>query len=153
MLKYDFENSIGYWVITVARDYERAFNAALVPRGITWRQAQVLGWLAAEDDLTQTELADRMGIEAPTLVGILDRMERDGWISRNDCPTDRRKKIVRAREQAEPIWEEVMTCAQQVRARALAGFTAAQRDLLIDMLRQVQDNLRIDVREKKGVEP
>lgn len=151
MLKPDFESSIGYWIITVARDYERAFNAALVPRGITWRQAQVLGWLAIENDLTQTELAEKMGIEAPTLVGILDRMERDGWISRNDCPTDRRKKIVRARDQAEPVWEEVMACAQQMRSRALSGFTDAQRDLLIDMLRQVQDNLRVEACEKKTV--
>src|SRR5688572_9141763 len=73
MLDYDFPSSIGYWLITTHQGYLRAFNEKLAPEGITYRQAQVLGWLAAEGPLTQTELAARMLIEPPTLVGILDR--------------------------------------------------------------------------------
>ena len=85
-LYYEFEESIGYWMIMAARSYQRALDQELGPRGITWRQCQVLGYLALERDLTQTELAERMMVESPTLVGILDRMQRDGWILRHDCP-------------------------------------------------------------------
>ncbi len=120
MLEYDFENSVGYWLIRASQSYERALNSELAPRGITYRQTQVLGWLALQGEMAQSELADRMHIEPPTLVGILDRMERDGWIARVDCPTDRRKKIIRAQEQAEPIWAEIVACALRVRSRATA---------------------------------
>jgi MarR family transcriptional regulator for hemolysin len=141
MLRHDFETSIGHWLVLTAKEYERAANAAIVPSGITWRQAQVLGWLAFEEALTQADLADRMSIEAPTLVGILDRMERDGWICRHDCLTDRRKKIIRATPQAEPVWETVLACVQGVRAVATRGFSDQERMTLIDMLARVRRNL------------
>lgn len=141
MLQYDFEQSVGCWLIRASQAYERALNAELAPRGITFRQVQVLGWLAHEGDLSQTDLADRMHVEPPTLVGILDRMERDGWISRQDCPTDRRKKLVRVGQQAEPVWAEIVSCAREVRTRATAGLESDQLDTLKNLLDKVFSNL------------
>ncbi len=60
MLDYDFENSAGFWIMTAAHDYERAFNDELAPEGITLRQCQVLGFLALAGPLAQNELAERM---------------------------------------------------------------------------------------------
>ena len=48
MLKYDFEESVGYWLITAHHSYMDAFNKLLAPHGITYRQAQILAWLATE---------------------------------------------------------------------------------------------------------
>jgi MarR family transcriptional regulator, transcriptional regulator for hemolysin len=150
VLQYDFEQSIGYWLLMSARGYERALNELLAPQGITYRQCQVLGWLALEGALSQTELADRMAIEPPTLVGILDRMERDGWIFRDDCPTDRRKKLVRPTAEAEPVWATVAACAKQVRARATRGLTAAQLATLKELLGVIQENLNAKVPAKEA---
>jgi MarR family transcriptional regulator for hemolysin len=121
MLTYDFEESIGYWVVLAFQSLERALSDELAKHGITVRQWQVLAWLALEGDLSQTELAERMGIEAPTLVGILDRMERDGWLTRHECPADRRKKLVRPTERVQPVWSKMVACARRVRARATQG--------------------------------
>src|SRR5205085_11120463 len=86
-------------------------------------------------------LADRMHIEPPTLVGILDRMERDGWISRQDCATDRRKKMIRLQPQADPVWHDILQCAKSVRARATSGMTSSEVDTLRELLTKVQVNL------------
>ncbi|MEZ6073592.1 MAG: hypothetical protein R3C10_25775 [Pirellulales bacterium] len=43
----------------------------LTPHGITFRQMQVMAWLMLEGELSQNELASRMIIEPPTLVGVL----------------------------------------------------------------------------------
>src|SRR4029078_1473390 len=134
MLQYDFEQSVGCWLVRAWNAYERALNLELMPRGITFRQAQVLGALAMDGDLSQVELAERMRVEPPTLVGILDRMERDGWISRDDCPQDRRKKIIRVTKQAEPIWSEIVDCAVRVRSRAIEGLDASQVEQLQGLL-------------------
>ena len=83
MLEYDFENSVGFWICQASHALQRAFNEELAPQGVTYRQAQVLGCLALEGKLSQTDLAERMRIEPPTLVGILDRMEQGGWIRRD----------------------------------------------------------------------
>ena len=147
-LYYDFEESIGYWMIMAARSYQRALDQELGPRGITWRQCQVLGYLALEGDLTQTELAERMMVESPTLVGILDRMQRDGWILRHDCPNDRRKKIIRPTSQAEPVWSEIVECGRRIRARATQGLSESQRETLMELLGKVRENLTIDANVK-----
>ena len=94
MLKYDFEESLGYWLTMTHHAYMRAFNEELAPQGITYRQAQVLAWLALEGPLAQSDLASRMLIEPPSLVGTLDRMEASGLLQRRPCPCDGRKKLV-----------------------------------------------------------
>jgi MarR family transcriptional regulator for hemolysin len=142
-LPFDFEHSIGYWLTLTTQAYHRAVSDELAPHGITYRQSMVLGWLALEGELSQAELAARMMVEPPTLVGILDRMERDGWISRQGCPLDRRKKLIRASRAAEPVWERIVECAALVRAQATDGLTERQLISLRKLLRRVQHNLKV----------
>ena len=141
MLQYDFEESVGYWVVMAAHALQKALIEELAPHGITYRQWQVLAWAALEGPLSQAELADRMDIEPATLVSVLGRMERDGWIVREDCPLDRRKKLVRPTEQAEPVWEKGVACARQVRAKATQGFTPKETALVKRLLGAMRENL------------
>lgn len=141
MLEYDFENSVGYWICQSSNVFQRAFNEELAPQGMTFRQAQVLGCLALETRLSQTDLADRMRIEPPTLVGILDRMERDGWIRRGGDVSDRRKKLVEATAAAKPAWNKIVAVAKRVRTRATRGMTPNQLAQLKKLLGLVQANL------------
>ncbi len=141
MQPYDFEESIGYWLTIVTQAYHRALNERLAPYGITYRQSHVIGWLMLEGELTQAELARRMMIEPPTLVRILDRMESLGWISRQDCPADRRRKLIRLADSAEPAWGKIVSCAKQVRQAAGKGLTADEQYALKDLLRKVSENL------------
>lgn len=141
MLQYDFESSIGYWLTLANQALHRALNDELAPTGITYRQSQVIGWLALEGELTLSELAARMLIEPPTLVGIVDRMERSGWIVRAGCDEDRRRKLIRLTPEAEPVWEQMVDCCLRVRARATAGLSEEQAAQLRDLLRQVHENL------------
>ncbi len=141
MLKHNFEESIGFWICMASRAFERAMNEQLSPTGITYRQCQVLGWLALEGDLSQTDLADRMRIEPPTLVGILDRMEREGWIRRENCSDDRRRKLIRALPKAEPIWSTIIACSDAVRDRGNQGLTREEQALLKSLTSRVIANL------------
>jgi len=142
VLKHDFQSSVGYWTCTTAHLIERALNDELLPHGITYRQWQVLAWLALEGPLSQTDLAQRMKIEPPTLVGVLDRMERDGLLIRESCPDDRRKRMVRPLPQAEPVWRTIVASTERVRAKATRGLTPEQVQTLISLLRAVQANLQ-----------
>ena len=142
MLDYDFENSVGFWVITAANDYQKAINDELAPQGITYRQCQVLGFLALEGPLPQHKLAEHMRIEPPTLVGILDRMERDGWICRESDPGDKRRKLIRPETAAKPVWNKVVAAAKRIRKRAARGLSSSEMATLKRLLSCVQQNLK-----------
>ncbi len=49
----------------------------------------------AEERWTPARLADALGVSRPTLTGILQVLERDGWIRRRSDPDDRRKVRIR----------------------------------------------------------
>jgi len=142
VLKYDFDESIGCWLTLATQAYHRAVSEQLAPHGITYRQSLVLGWLALEGELSQAELAAKMMVEPPTLVGILDRMERDRWISRHSCPGDRRKKMIRANPAAQPVWDRIVECALRVREQATAGMTEQELAILKNLLCRIQTNLK-----------
>jgi MarR family transcriptional regulator for hemolysin len=141
VLQYDFEESVGYWAVLTAHAFQRALNEELAPHGITYRQFQVLAWLVLDGCLTQADLAERMDIEPATLVSVLGRMERDGWISREECLTDRRKRLIRPTSAAEPVWAQGVACARRVRAKATQGFRPDQVALVKELLGAMRDNL------------
>lgn len=142
MLEFDFQSSIGHAICMTGHLFERAMRDELVPSGITFRQCQVLAWLAMEGEpMSQVELADRMNIEPPTLVSALDRMERDGLIVREPCAEDRRKKFVKPLPKAKGVWKKIIACAERVRQRATGGLSEQEVATLHSLLVRVQTNL------------
>lgn len=141
MLEHDLDQSIGLWLVLTADAFKRAISEEVSPHGITFRQCQVLGSLAYFGPLSQTALAETMHIEPPTLVGILDRMQRDGLIRRESCVDDRRKKLIHPTDAAQPIWSQILQCGRRVRQRASQGFTDDQLKMLQEMLETVRANL------------
>jgi DNA-binding MarR family transcriptional regulator len=104
VLDFDCEQNVGCWIAQTSHAMRRALDEELAREGITFRQWEVLAWSNSSEELSQAELAERMGIEAPTLGGILSRMERDGWLARSGCPNDRRKKRFRPTPKAQAVW-------------------------------------------------
>ncbi len=144
MLQYDYEQSIGYWIMGAAHELQRALNEELAAHGITFRQWEVLALISLKGEQSQSELAEQMRLEAPTLVGVLDRMERDGWIVRATDPEDRRRKIVRPTSQVTPVWNQMVECARHIRARATEGIEQSDLTVLHDCLYKVRSNLAGD---------
>lgn len=143
MLENDFRERVGYWVHITAHQYERVMNAELLSSGVTYRQCQVLAWLALDGALSQVELADRMNVEPPTVVRVLDGMERQGLVVRRPAEADRRRNVVMPLPKAQPIWEKIMQCADRVNERAMLGLSAEQEETLRHLLTIVHQNLTI----------
>ena len=91
----DHIDEFGLVLFGTARAWRTKLDQRLRPLGFSqgkWRTLMNLS--RGGDKLTQKEIAERMGIEEPTLAGLLNRLESDGWIERRESPADRRCKIV-----------------------------------------------------------
>lgn len=143
MLQYDFENSVGYWICTTSHAMRRTLEGRLQEQGITFRQWEVLAWLACDGNVSQAELAECMGIEPPTLAGVLARMERDGWVDRRCCDDDRRRNRLVPTPKAEEVWQRALRICHDVRAQATAGFTAAELALFKKLCGDIRENLSV----------
>jgi MarR family transcriptional regulator, transcriptional regulator for hemolysin len=78
----------------VSRKLRTLFDARVRAEGLTLARARTLTLLGKKDCMTQTELADALEIEGPTLVPLLDCLEKQGLIERQPVDGDRRAKQI-----------------------------------------------------------
>lgn len=119
----------------------RALEAELLRVGMTLRQWEVLACLACDEGFSQTEMAERLGIEPPTLAGVLRRMERDGWLERKACCNDRRRNRITATPQAEAVWKRTTEICHKIREQATTGISKKEVELLKLVCQQIRLNL------------
>jgi MarR family transcriptional regulator for hemolysin len=78
----------------VSRKMRTLFDARVRAEGLTLARTRALIFLGKKDCMTQTELADALEIEGPTLVPLLDSLEKQGLIERRPVDGDRRAKQI-----------------------------------------------------------
>lgn len=135
------DRNFGLILHDVARLLRTNFDRRVRDLGLTRSQWWVLTHLYHQDGLTQTELADLMEIEKPSLGRLLDRLEAKNWIKRSIDPKDRRANRVYLTVDVKPMVREMRQHALAVRQQALAGLSESQRDVFVDTLLQVKENL------------
>jgi MarR family transcriptional regulator for hemolysin len=106
---------------TVWRQWRRRLDVRFGELGLTQARWGVLSELSRQDEMTQIELARMIGIEGPTLVRLLDGLQKAGLIERRPSAEDRRAKKLRLTEAAMPLIAEMRKIAAESRADVLEG--------------------------------
>lgn len=110
-----------------ARIWRNKVNQRLKPLGLSQGSWIALWHLAPfPDGLVQADLAERLGIEGPTLVRLLDKLEADGLVERQPDPRDRRCKRVVLSERAGPLVDQVRATIAALRGEIMADIPDAQ---------------------------
>jgi MarR family transcriptional regulator for hemolysin len=98
----------------------RINGRALAPLGISTAQAYPLVLIAQSDGIRQGELANRLDIEGPTLVRMLDQLGAMGLVDRRTDPADQRAKTLHLTAAGEALAERVEPVLYSTRALLLA---------------------------------
>ncbi len=118
--------------------------AALEPLGLASRDYCVLA-AAREEDRTQIELANLVGLDKTTMTVTVDRLERAGFARRTPLSSDRRVRVITVTPAGERRVAKARQVIDEVQSDVLARLPAEQRDALMAGL--VQPRLgRIAVR-------
>ncbi|HEY4568936.1 MAG TPA: MarR family transcriptional regulator [Kribbella sp.] len=95
--------------------------------------------LARSGPLTPSALARQAGLHPATLTGILDRLERAGWIARDRAQADRRSVTIRVLPdrgmEVFRLYQPMVSAMDE----ALSGYTEAELELIADFLRRSTD--------------
>ena len=147
MSTFDYETNPGFIINRTARSLSRSLDIRLRNRvGITFAQWRVLVLLTKTyDGLSQKEIAEGLGLEAPSLIPIIDKLENDGFIERRVDRNDRRNnRILRAKKTFE-IWETTLECATRVLTIALAGLPEDNVQIMKEVLEKMWINLQANM--------
>jgi DNA-binding MarR family transcriptional regulator len=92
--------------------------------------------IARHGPLTPSALARRAGLHPATMTGILDRLERGGWVTRERDPSDRRAVVVRALRARNGELLRLYSGMNASMDEICAGYGESELELLADFLRR-----------------
>lgn len=137
----DLNTSFGFVIHDIARLLHKNFDKKAQTLGLTRSQWSVIAHLMRHDGIQQKMLADILEITPTTLVGLIDRLEKSGWLERKDDPADRRAKLVFLSPKARPVNEKMMKMGKATREDALKGINGNEREEFMKTLLRIRENL------------
>jgi MarR family transcriptional regulator, organic hydroperoxide resistance regulator len=126
----------GRLLSTAARLVEHAWAEALEKQGLTHAGLIALHLLDAAS-LGQTELARLARVENQTMSRTLERLEREGFVTRVPDPTDRRRQLVTRTDAGRGAWERTRSLEAEIFPRL--GEPEALRAMLLEIIRSSSD--------------
>ena len=149
MADSDTTETFGQLLHGTARAWRQKLDQRLKPMGLSQAKWRTLMHLSlAGDALTQAEIAARLGVEEPSLVTLLHRLEREHWITRSNSLRDRRCKMVLLGPRAQRVIAEINSSADTLRHELLSGISSSDLRTCTNVLARIReraeggDNLR-----------
>lgn len=125
----------------VNRKLRVLFDARVKETGLTLSRARVLFTLLRRNGLNQRELAEELGIETPTIVRLLDGMEKQDFVERRLEATDRRTKRIHLTAHGRQSAEEIEEVARKIRVEVLEGIDPEEKRVTLKVVNTVIDNI------------
>jgi MarR family transcriptional regulator for hemolysin len=140
-MQKNIQANLGLTIKNAVIVMQKAFDFDLQKNvGINWSQAKVIMMLAQKDGMAQKEIADGICIEAPTLVPIIDRMEREGLVERRQDEADRRNNRVYLTDRSRSLQNAIDESIARVRKVAYRGVTKDELETATQVLETITKN-------------
>jgi DNA-binding MarR family transcriptional regulator len=135
------QGTTSYLIAQVAKAHRKRASDLLGELGLHVGQEMLLEALWTGGALSQTELADRVGVSKATVTVALRSLERAGLVERRRDPEDDRIVRVRATAAAIVLRPRVYGAWRRLEEETVAGLTATERRALDHALGVVRDSL------------
>jgi len=111
-------------VMATADAFLRESARLFRPLGLTAAQYNVLNVLAPHSTgMSQRQLSDVLVVDRSNVTGLLDRMQKAGWVRRTDAPRDRRVYLVTLTPAGRRLWTKVTPRYLDVVAQVTRGMS------------------------------
>jgi MarR family transcriptional regulator for hemolysin len=133
------ETEFGFRVARIARRIRQAVDGELRAYGLseaTWRPLAYLGRLG--EGIRQRELAQALGIEGPSLVRLLDSLERRGLVERRADERDLRAHGIYLTKSGRALQARVLRISENIQRRLLSAVRRSDVDACDRVFRAIE---------------
>ena len=123
---YDARKHICFNLGRVMRRVYNYYEKRLTSFGLTVPQYFVFNALWMGDGISIGELVERVFLDSSTLTGIIDRMERSGYVERRDNPDDRRAILIFLTPKAREVGPSILKFADELDAKLREPFSTQE---------------------------
>jgi DNA-binding MarR family transcriptional regulator len=134
------EGNVGYLLVQILKAHRAYAEAVLTQLGVHTGQEFILLQLADEEGITQSQIAECLGVEPPTVTKMLQRMEAAGLVERRQDREDARVSRVYLTAHSRTLIQPILDAWAELEEHTLAGLTKAERMILFQLLEQIKAN-------------
>jgi DNA-binding MarR family transcriptional regulator len=141
MIAKPIPETISYLIVQLCKAHRGLAEDLLSGLHLHAGQEIFLLHLWEQDGQTQSQLAENMCVQPPTVNKMLSRLEAAGLVERRPDPEDNRVSRVYLTAQSRALEQEVEAMWNKLEERTLANLSLEERLLLRRLLMQVHQNL------------
>jgi DNA-binding MarR family transcriptional regulator len=120
--------------------FER-IGSLLRPLGVSAAGGLVLGQLRDHGPMPPSELGERLIVTRATVTGLVDSLERRGYVARSANPADRRSILVAITPAGLAVAQQVRELIHRNEKAWMAPLTEAELATFIGLLHRIQDSV------------
>ena len=133
---------MGYLIKLISDKMRAQGDADLKEYDLTFSQVRILSYLHRYGpEATQKDIESYLDVAHPTVVGLVSRLEKNGFVECHQDISDRRNKVVRLTPRAEEIRGKVEAKRHQNEQQMLKEFTKEEQEELIRLLKRLYSNI------------
>jgi len=138
----DPNRQLEFLLAEVVRLQLRVYNGRFRVTGLNQSQVAALIHLDRVEELSQTDLAARLGMRKAATGTLLDGLEGKGLVERTRGREDRRLQLVSITETGRRVVDEVDHMGEALGTGLREGISREERTQLVSILQRLRDNLR-----------
>ena len=100
---------------------QKAFSESGVE--VTPIQVMLLFFLQKNDGSSLTQISQGLMLENPTITGLIDRLEKSGYVKRSDHPNDRRVYLVHITEKGNKVANKALPIIKKLNEEIKKGYS------------------------------
>jgi DNA-binding MarR family transcriptional regulator len=138
----ELDHHLGYFIRRIQIWVFQDFIKTLAPIDISPAQFSVLAVVDANSGLSQSGLAEALGIETARLVRLLDELDRRGLTRRMPSTVDRRSHALQLTPEGQRILKRAKALADVHEARLAEMIGSKNHELMIEISKKAIDAAR-----------
>jgi MarR family transcriptional regulator for hemolysin len=128
-------------LMATSKTIRRAYDARLSHIGLNLSEACLLEYVFEHGPMTQTQVAERIGMQRASAGTIIDNLSRRKLLKRLHDPADHRVWLLSATTEGQRMAEKIAAVDNALRSELRKNLTSEERGQLADMLIRLQSNL------------
>ncbi len=136
------KSDIGCLIKLISDRMRTLGDADLKQYDLTFSQVRILSYLHRYGpEATQKDIESYLDVAHPTVVGLVSRLEKNGFVECHTDARDRRNKMVRLTPKADEIKSKVDEKKKQNEQQMAKGLSGEELEELVRLLKQVYSNI------------
>ena len=129
-------------VLEISREFMKYYAEGAYKMRLTLSQIAILDILSSSKESKMSDMARSMNVTTAAMTGTVDRLVRDGYVTRTNDPADRRVVKIKLTNKGSAVVKSALENKKRVITKMLGVLTQRERDEYLKILTRIREGLK-----------